>query len=74
MNTKPYFGPTKRSRAYQAYLLRQTPERRAELMANEAAYDDLRASPGSIHTAAERDFAEVMAGGQPADVAEITAA
>ena len=66
---KPLRGPKYRSRVFQEYLLEQTPERAAEILAGERGYNELRADPGSVGAAAERDLVESMLGPEvvPAD-------
>lgn len=60
MSTKPLRGPKNRSRAFQEYLLRQTPERAAAIMVGEKAFNELTSDKGSVAQAAERDYAEIM--------------
>lgn len=65
MNTRtnaPLRGPVRRSRAFQEYLLRQTPERRAEIVAGERDYEKAQAVPSGPKAARERDFDESMRG------------
>jgi hypothetical protein len=59
---QPLRGPKYRSRAFQEYLLRQTPERAAEIIASEGHYNELRSEPGSVAAAAERIHADSMVG------------
>ena len=56
MNTltnKPLRGPKYRSRAFQEYLLRQTPEQAAKIVAAEDVFNGLRKDPGSVAGASE---------------------
>lgn len=57
---KPLRGPKYRSRAFQEYLLAQSPERVAEIVRGESSYNDMRDDPGSLAAASERDHAELM--------------
>jgi hypothetical protein len=59
---KPLRGPKYRSRAFQEYMLRQPPERAQEILADELAFNELRADPNCLAQAAEREYAEDMAG------------
>jgi hypothetical protein len=52
----PLRGPKYRSRAFQEYLLRQTPERAAEIIAAERGYNELHDDPGSVAQAAELQY------------------
>jgi hypothetical protein len=61
-DTKPLRGSKYRSRAFQEYLLRQSPERRAEILAGERRFTDLRESPHCLAAAAERDYAQDLLG------------
>ena len=61
-DNKPLRGHKYRSRAFQAYLLEQTPERRAEILAGERAFGDLRKDPGSLSAASERVMGETFIG------------
>lgn len=61
-DNKPLLGPKYRSRVFQAYLLRQTPERAAEILAGERAFGDLRKDPGSVAMAAEREHVDTSLG------------
>jgi hypothetical protein len=59
---EPLRGPKYRSRAFQEYLLQQTPERVKEILAAESAYNELRHDPGSIAAAAERIMGDTLTG------------
>jgi hypothetical protein len=59
---KPLRGPKYRSRAFQEYLLRQTPERAAEILAGERFFNELHADQGSVAAAAERVYQETLEG------------
>lgn len=61
-DNKPLRGPKYRSRIFQAYLLRQTPERAAEILAGERAFGDLQKDPGSTAMAAEREHGDMLLG------------
>jgi|HubBroStandDraft_4_1064222.scaffolds.fasta_scaffold94397_3 hypothetical protein len=56
--------PKYRSQAFHNYLERQTPERRAELIATETGYEEERRARERVNgmDPAERDFLESMGG------------
>ncbi|HWX31232.1 MAG TPA: hypothetical protein VNZ53_27810 [Steroidobacteraceae bacterium] len=64
----PLRGPAYRSRAFQEYLLQQTPERAAEIMAAEQEYNELRADPGSVGAASELQYREDLTIRVPLDL------
>jgi hypothetical protein len=59
---EPLRGPRYRSRLFQEYFLRQSPERQAQISAGERAFTSLRSSEHGVAAAAERDFAQDLAG------------
>jgi hypothetical protein len=61
---QPLRGPKYRSRAFQEYLLQQTPERAAEILAGEQKFNELRADPGGVAAAAERVHEDSMFGAE----------
>jgi hypothetical protein len=59
---QPVRGPKYRSRIFEEYLSRQSPERFAEIVRGEAMYGDLTADEHSLKRAAERQLEECMSG------------
>jgi hypothetical protein len=79
MNTRPnepLRGPRYRSRAFQEYLLRQPPERAAEILAAEHAFNELQQDPGSVAGAAEElyhfDLTDTVPVDAPAGITDRT--
>jgi hypothetical protein len=59
---RPTQGPKFRSRVFEEYLSRQSPERFAEIVRGEAAYGELITSEHSLKRSAERQLEECMVG------------
>jgi hypothetical protein len=72
MNTKPLRGPKYRSRAFQEYLLEQSPERAEQILAAEAQFTRAQSEPHGVAAALCRDYEEQMRGPRdgPADDAD----
>lgn len=70
-NLKPFPGHKRRGRVFHDYFQRQPPERRAEILSGENAFNSLRRDTGSLAAVTEIQYAEDLTapvpieGGQP---------